>query len=228
MSTERAVIRILIAGNHCLFREGLRSLLETQPGFAVVGEAADRAETLRLVEELQPDILLLDLGTKKVEGNDVLRSLRPSAKKLNAVVMASGMDNKQIAEAFALGARGVILREVGVASLFQCVNAVAAGQYWLIRKPSANRPKLDEGLDDLKKGTHPNDFALTKRELEIVAAVVSGKTNREIAQQFSISPQTVKHHLTSIFDKLGVYNRLELSLFVIHHRSLIRPTSTDS
>lgn len=228
MNAGRAEIRILIADNHSLFREGLRSLLEMQPGFRVVGESGDGKEVLPLVGQLQPDILLLDLRMRNAGGIDILRSLPPSAGKPRVIVLAADIDKKQVSEAFRVGARGVILKEAGVASFFQCINAVAAGQYWVIREASANLPKLEEARDDLEKKERPDNFALTKRELEVVAAVVSGKSNREIAEQFSISVQTVKHHLTSIFDKLGVYNRLELSLFVIHHRSLMKQGSNGS
>ena len=228
MNAGRAEIRILIADNHSLFREGLRSLLEMQSGFRVVGESGDGKEVLPLVEQLQPDILLLDLRMRNAGGIDILRSLPSSAGKPRAIVLAADIDKKQVSEAFRVGARGVILKEAGIASFFQCINAVAAGQYWVIREASANLPKLEEARDDLEKKERPDNFALTKRELEVVAAVVSGKSNREIAEQFSISVQTVKHHLTSIFDKLGVYNRLELSLFVIHHRSLMKQGSNGS
>lgn len=216
-------IQIVIADCHCLFREGLRDLLETQPGFHVLGEAGDVPELLRLLRQLEPDVLLLDLRMRDASGVDVLQALSLAGKRPRTIAMAVDIDKRQASDVFKLGARGVILKESRAASLFECINAVAAGLYWVIREPATECPVLEQGRDDFKKQLRPANFSLTNRELEIVAAVVSGKSNNEIAGQFSISVQTVKHHLTSIFDKVGVYNRLELSLFVVHHRSLLQP-----
>jgi len=220
MDTDAGDIHILIADGHGLFREGLQHLLEKQPRFRVVGNSGDSLQVLGLVEQLQPDILLLDPRLRYAGGIDVLTSIR-RADKPRTIILAADVDRGQASEAFRLGARGVIPRQSGIAALFQCIDAVASGKYWVIREVSADRPKIDEGPNK----TGQNKYNLTKRESEIVAAAVSGKSNREIAQQFSISVQTVKHHLTSIFDKVGVYNRLELSLFVIHHGWHTRQTS---
>ena len=211
-------IRVLIADDHRLFREGLRNLLDAQPDFRVVGEASDGREVLRLVERLKPDVLLLNPRMPNISGMEILRSLPPSAERSRTIFLTADSDMNEVSEAFRFGARGIIPEESDLTSLFQCIRAVAAGQYWVIREALATFPKPDEGRPDLKRKGW--DFSLTGRELEVVAAVILGKTNREIAEQFSISEQTVKHHISNIFEKCGVYNRLELSLFAIRNQLL--------
>ena len=127
------------------------------------------------------------------------------------------MEGDEITQAFELGARGVVLKDSATAVLLQCIHAVMAGQYWLGQQGVAD---LDETLKQhrsAEKKSSPQKYGLTPREIEVMKTVISGCSNKEIATQLSISEQTVKHHITSIFDKLGVYNRLELALFAFHH-----------
>ena len=218
MSTSRRDIRILIADDHNLFREGLRCLLEGEEGYRVVGEAGDGRETLRLLEREKPDVLLLDLEMPNLNGFDVLNSLRSSAEKPRVIVLAADIAKDQAVEVFKLGAQGLILKESAASMLYQCINAVVGGKYWVFREAMTNLSKFELGADHIDKTrARSKTFGLTSREMEVLATVVAGKSNREIAEQLSISEQTVKHHVTNIFDKAGVYNRLELALFAIHH-----------
>lgn len=218
MNRGKHEVRILIADDHSLFREGLCKLLEEQPGFRVVGEASDGREALQLVKQRKADLLLLDLQMPSLPGMEVLRQLEAADKGLRTIVLAATIDKDQVAEAFRLGACGIVLKESATSLLLECMRAVLDGKFWVVREAVSDlSPLLNEGdyCGELKG--RPKHFGLTGREMEVLAAVVAGKTNREIAGQFSISEQTVKHHVTNIFDKVGVYNRLELALFAIHH-----------
>jgi len=210
--------RIVIVENHRLFIEGLRHLLEEQPGYHVVGEAMNGREALKLADQVKPDILLMDLEIPNLPAMEVLRSLHGQKKSPLVVILADAIDREQVSEAYRLGAKGVVLKESATALLYRCIDSVMAGKYWVLHEAMSDllefKDKPKHFGERIQRSLH---FNLTKREMEIIASVVIGKSNRHIANKFDISEQTVKHHMTSIFDKLGVYNRLELALFAIHH-----------
>jgi two-component system, NarL family, nitrate/nitrite response regulator NarL len=210
-----APIRILIADDHPIFRDGLRRLLESEPNLCVVGEAADGAEAVALVAELKPDILLLDLAMPRVPGMDALRELAAAAHPVRTILLTASVERPQILEALQLGARGVVLKESATQVLFKSIAAVMDGSYWVGRE---SVPDLKELVLDSATPEHGQRYGLTRREMQMVAAIVEGSSNREIAQKFGVREDTVKHHLTSIFSKLGVSTRLELALFAIEQR----------
>ncbi len=219
MDKKDETIRILIADDHAIFRDGLRKLLEAEAGFHVVGEAADGGEALRLAGQLKPDILLLDLAMPRVPGLAALRDLGKAAPHTRTIVLAAVIEPRQTLEALQMGARGVVLKESATSLLLKSIRAVRAGQFWV---GNAAVSDLVMTLRDLRsvpdEDARKKKFGLTPRELEIVSAIVAGYTNKDISEKFRISEQTVKHHLTNIFDKLGVSNRLELALFAVNHR----------
>jgi two-component system, NarL family, nitrate/nitrite response regulator NarL len=211
-----APIRILIADDHGIFRDGLRRLLEAEPDLCVVGEAADGAEAVALVTQHRPDILLLDLAMPRVPGMDALRELSTSQQPVRTILLAASVERPQILEALRLGARGVVLKESATQVLLKSIAAVVAGSYWVGRE---SVPDLKELVLHSAALEQPGRrYGLTRREMQMVAAIVEGSSNREIAQKFSVREDTVKHHLTSIFSKLEVSTRLELALFAIEHR----------
>lgn len=212
--------RILIADDHPLFRDGLRRLLQAEPGFDVVGEASDGDELLALIRKAKPDILLLDLSMPRRDGMAVLRELAAAKIPVRTLLLTAAIDQAQIVQALRLGAYGVILKESTTQRLFDSIRCVMAGQYWVGRESVSDlvRALRSAGGSADGSGLRGRDFGLTPRELEIVTLVVAGYSNPDIAQRCSISEQTVKHHVSNIFDKLGVSNRLELALFAVNHR----------
>jgi DNA-binding NarL/FixJ family response regulator len=217
MPKSESVIRILIADDHTIFRDGISALLSGQPEFKVAGEAGDGDEALRLVQRLKPDILLLDLLMPKKSGMEVLKRLAASGNRVRTIVLSAAAEGDEISRMFELGARGLILKDSPAAMLFKSIRAVMKGQYWIGRKGAASLAQTLKDSGDSSNGDMPKNYRLTPREMEVIGAVVSGCGNKEIAGKFGISEQTVKHHVTNIFDKLGVYNRLELTLFAFHH-----------
>jgi two-component system, NarL family, nitrate/nitrite response regulator NarL len=214
-------LRLLIADDHPTFREGLRLLLETEVDFKVVGEASDGAVAVKLARQFKPDVLLLDLAMPKHQGLEALRelSLPVSATPVCVILLTASAEKSQIVEALQLGARGVVLKDSSTQFLFKAIKTVMAGEYWVGRERVSN---LVQYLRKLTQSTHDEaqtKFRLTPRELEIVSAVVAGCSNKEIAEAFKISEDTVKHHLSNIFDELGVATRLELALRVAEWRT---------
>jgi DNA-binding NarL/FixJ family response regulator len=210
-------MKIVIADDHTIFREGLRRLLETEHTFRVVGEAGDGGEAVKLVEQLKPDILLLDMAMPSVPGLQVLGELSARGMRVRSIVLTAAIEPGAVVEALQRGARGVLLKEASTALLFKCIRCVAGGQYWVGREEVGNlveymRRQSSAVPDEGER------FGLTPRETEIVSALVAGLSNREMARQCAISEQTVKHHLTRIYAKLGVSNRLELALHAIQRR----------
>src|SRR3979490_827298 len=212
-------VRIVIADDHPIFRDGLRRLLEAEPDLKVLGEASDGPEGVKLARQLKPDILLLDLAMPKHPGLEALRDLSSGANSspVRVILLTAAAEKGQIVEALQLGARGVVLKDSATQLLLKAIHAVMAGEYWVGRDSVSN---LGQDLRNLMQSTNEESkqkkFGLTPRELEIVSAVVAGYANREIAEYFKISEDTVKHHLSNIFDKLGVSTRLELALFAVN------------
>ncbi len=213
-------IRIVIADDHAIFRQGLRRLLDSEPAFQVVGEAEDGDEAVDLARKLKPDVLLLDLAMPRMHGIEALREMASSATPVRTILLTAQVETPQIVEALQLGARGVVLKHAASELLMRSIRTVMEGQYWVGRDTVSDLIELVRGYSARQQPPRKT-FNLTPRELEIVGAIVEGYTNKDMADKFKVSEQTIKHHLTNIFDKLGVSNRLELALFAINHR-LIR------
>jgi len=219
MDRQDRAIRIVIADDHPIFRDGLRRLLETEQGMKVVGEACDGREAVKLATEIKPDILLLDLAMPKHTGLDDIRdmSTNSGAGAVRIILLTAAAEKRQIVEALQLGARGVVLKDSATQLLLKAIHAVMSGEYWVGRESVSNLVVyLRNLMQSSSEETKQKKFGLTPRELEIVAAVVAGYANKEIAEYFKISEDTVKHHLSNIFDKLGVSTRLELALFAVN------------
>ena len=206
-------IRILIADDHPVFRHGLISLFRNEPEFNIVGQATNGRQALNLLDELHPDVLFLDLVMPELTGLDTLKELADSPTPVRTILLTASIAKEQIAQALQLGARGIVLKDAPTPVLFESVRTVVQDRFWVGEK------MVPDLMQALRSYVAPPDaesnkkFGLTNRELDVVNAIVSGFTNREIGQKYSISEQTVKHHLRNIFDKTGVGNRLELATF---------------
>lgn len=220
-------VSIVIVDDHPIFRDGLRRLLEAEPGFVVAGEASTPLEAVEAVAQFHPDLLLLDLTMPGGGGLQTLRQLRaePRAAGVTRVILLTAAieRDEQLAVA-ALGVRGIIMKESATGLLFECMRTVIAGEYWLGTERVRDLATAVQRRGGPRRPLPAGD--LTPRELDIVAALVDGATNREIAAQFGISPQTVKNNLSIVFDKLGVSTRLELALHVLQHNLLETRRST--
>ena len=202
-------VRIAIADDHEIFRDGLRRLLESERGFEVIAEAADGVDAVRLTRETKPDVLLLDVAMPRMGGMETLAV--PEIQHTRVILLTAALDPAELLRAVQLGARGVVLKESATRQLIEGIHRVMEGRFLI----------GSEVADDLAQavrhvGTEKaKPYGLTPRELEIVDAIAAGDSNRDIAARLNISLQTVKHHLTSVFDKTGTSTRLELALFAI-------------
>lgn len=211
-------LRIVIAGEHSIFRHGLRRLLEARSGYVIVGEAADGAAAPELVRRCAPDVLLLGFANRADSATPTLRELAAIDPPPRTIILTDRVDAPDVLAALQLGVRGVVLKDSAPEVLFDCIQSVVENHFWLgherVTGPVPGLRKLEAARRQTKA------FGLTRREIEIIRAVVAGYTNREIAERSRISENTVKSHLTHIFNKSGASSRVELALFAAHHRLL--------
>ena len=224
MATAQQPIRIVIADDHHLVREGLRRLLEQQTTFRVVGEAANGLEALEQVKALKPDVLLLDLAMPRMNGLEVLRELGDAVELVRTILLTASIEPEETLQALRFGARGVVLKESAADVLFKCIRALMDGEYWVGHERMGDVLRTLRELELAPSRDASPASNLTPRELQVIGAIVDGGTNRDIGKSFGLSEQTVKNHLSHIFDKLGVSNRLELALYAVHHRLLAAAT----
>lgn len=215
-TSKTGTIRILTADDHPVFRFGLRTLLESEPDMRVVAEASDGVRVVSLVRRLRPDILLLDLAMPQRPGLEVLRSLASASCPVRTIILSVAIEKGQIIEAIELGAHGIVLKDTATQLVIKSIRTVMAGQFWVGHENVTDLVQYVRNLASSGKEQR-KDFGLTTREREIVSAIVAGSTNRDIAQKLFLSEDTVKHHLSNIFDKAGVSTRLELALWSLHH-----------
>jgi two-component system nitrate/nitrite response regulator NarL len=227
MDNRKPSARILIADDHPIFRDGLKRLLESEGDCKVIGEACDGDEAVKMVRQLKPEIMLLDLAMPRRSGLEALREMSTDASPVRVILLTAAAEKEQIVEALQLGARGVVLKDSATQILLKSIRAVMNGEYWVGRESVSNLVQYLRGLiGSSNNAARQRRYGLTPRELEIVSAVVAGYANKEIAEHFKISEDTVKHHLSNIFDKVGVSTRLELALFAVNQALPFRPLVT--
>jgi DNA-binding NarL/FixJ family response regulator len=211
-----AKIRVLVADDHPMLREGLVAVLGTQPDFDVIGEAADGAEVARLAEKLRPDVILLDLEMPEVDGVAALERLRDAGSGARAIVFTAYDTDERILRSLRAGARGYLLKGASRAEIFDAIRTVHSGGSLL--EPAVTT-RLLEHIE--QEDQHPND--LTPRELEVLTLLARGLKNAEIAGELFISERTVKFHVSSILAKLGAENRTEAARIAVR-RGLVEST----
>jgi DNA-binding NarL/FixJ family response regulator len=214
MSLPSLPISVIIADDHKLFREGLKTLLQNEPEIHVVGEARNGEEAVALAHNLEPDILLMDIEMPLLDGIEATR-LIAQKQPLTKVLMLSNFDaDERVYEAMLAGARGYIIKRIGTASLIGILKAVQNNEF-LVTPFIASRV-LRENLPTAGE-TKGEDFSLTEREVKILELLVKGYSNKEISNTIYISVDTVKVHLKHIFEKLGVDCRTKAAVKAIKH-----------
>jgi DNA-binding NarL/FixJ family response regulator len=218
-------IRIVIADDHPIVRDGLRKLLMLEDDIQVVAEASDGREVLRAVQETDPDVLILDLRMPEMDGLSALQALQHLEKKTRVIVLTASEDKNEFVQAMKLGCSGIVLKQTAPDLIVKSIRKVYAGEIWLDTHTTAAVMRQFATPGDMlgaAGGTGGGNAKnrerspLSQREREIVSLVAQGYKNREMAEKMFISEQTVKNHLHNIFDKLGVSDRLELALYAIH------------
>jgi DNA-binding NarL/FixJ family response regulator len=208
-------IRILIADDHPIFRDGLRKLLSLEEDFQVIGEAEDGKQAVDLVAKLQPDILLLDLKMPNMSGIGALEALGDKYKSTRVIVLTASEDEAAVVQAMRMGTAGIVLKQTATELLIKSIRKVFDGEIWLDSRMTSAVMKEFAAPAPVRE---PVKNMLSAREREVVQLVCQGFRNKEIAEKMFISEQTVKNHLHNIFDKLGVSDRLELALYAIHKK----------
>jgi DNA-binding NarL/FixJ family response regulator len=230
-------MRVVLADDECLFRASLRQLLaapaptiaevygvDVGAGFEVVGEAGSGEDTVRVVLSAQPDMLLLDLSMPRMSGLEALRELTAAGSSTRTLVLAGSIERPHLLAAVHLGVRGLVLKNVTTELLFEAMMCVCAGQYWLEQTLVTDLLETVRPLIQASSAAGGQfSYGLTPRERQIVAMVVAGAANKEIARACSVSEQTVKHHLTRIFDKVGATSRVELAMLALR-QGLVDPS----
>jgi DNA-binding NarL/FixJ family response regulator len=216
---RRKKIRLVIADDHPIVRDGLKKLLALEDDLEVVGEAGDGREVLERVQELEPDVLLLDLRMPNLDGLSALQALQQSNRNTKVIVLTASEDKNEFVQAMKLGCSGIVLKQTAPDLIVKSIRKVNAGEIWLdSHTTAAVMRQFSSPLDIAAAGQSKSRerSPLSQREREIVALVAQGYKNKEMAEKMFISEQTVKNHLHNIFDKLGVSDRLELALYAIH------------
>ena len=215
-------IRVLLIDDHVMVRAGIRMLLESQETLAVVGEASTCSEALALAVHTQPDIILLDLdlgGTSVVE---MIPALQNAAIYARIIILTGLRDPEVHQQAVQLGAVGLIIKEQGSGVLLQAIDRVHAGEVWIERVMMANILRRRACPEATSDPAAARNATLSRREREVINLLGEGLRNKDIAERLSISETTVRHHLSAVYSKLGVSDRLELVLYAYRH-GLIQP-----
>lgn len=199
------MIKILIADDHLIIRQGLRLILETETDFELVGEASDGTEALSLCKKLKPDVVLMDLRMPNMDGLTAIEKLRAEQPDIAVVILTTFNEDELMFRGLQAGARGYLLKDTDRATLFDTIRAAARGETLL--KPEIMTRVLSLKNPQAHESKSSEHFNLTERELEVLEAVARGERSKEIAIQLSISERTVKAHLASIYNKLGVDSR---------------------
>ena len=215
MSTHHVSIRIVLAEDHVLMREGLRAILSSQASFHIVGEASDGLEAVQLVEKLRPDVLLLELRIPRLHGVEVLHQLREQ-HVTRIIVVSSYSEEPSLLEALQNGAAGFVLKDCPASELIEAIRRVAAGGEYFAR--TVQQKAMSARLKELVPGAQFGK--ISTRELAVLQLAAEGKSNAEVAKQLFISRRTVEAHRSNLMRKLQLGSQTELVLYAIRNRIL--------
>ncbi len=219
-------MRILIADDHALFRDALKSLLGARD-FEVVGEASNGREAIELAWKLKPDLVLMDLTMPEIDGLEATKRLAAELPELKVVVLTASDDDASLFEAIKSGARGYLVKDLESSTFFGLLEGVAKGEPALT--PALARKVLEEFARPRRRAAESYDpDALTERETDVLELMVKGVTsNRTLAEQLGVSENTVKFHVRNILDKLHLHNRAQVVAYALRHRLVETPKDVD-
>ncbi|MDQ2950445.1 MAG: response regulator transcription factor [Acidobacteriota bacterium] len=207
-------IRILLADDHTIMRNGLRLLLERQPGFQVIGEAADGRETVEMTETLRPDVVVLDIAMPNLNGIEAARQIASKLPGIAVVILSMHSDESYVLRALKAGARAYLLKDSAESDLIGAIKAVTEGKAFF--SPAISKMLVDDYVRRLQqRGVDDSYELLTTREREILQLVAEGKSNKDVANLLSLSVYTVETHRGNIMQKLNLHSVPELILYAV-------------
>jgi len=210
--------RVVIVDDHTLFRDGLRTILGMEDDFEVIADVESAEDIVELMWETKPDVLLLDIRMPQGSGLDAIPAICRISPNTTVIVLTACDEMEEHVRAFKLGARGVVLKDSARNTLVQAIRSVCRGETWMDpRMRGVLVAELARSGSESEGLTIDRDDGLTDRELEIVRLVAAGKKNKEVAEQLAISERTVRTNLTSVFQKLGVRDRIGLVMYALRH-----------
>ena len=206
-------IQVMMSDDHQMVREGIKALLEIDGDIKIVAQANDGVECLRILEEVNPDVLLLDINMPRMNGIEVLEELKETRKSLKVLILTVHSEVEYLVKAVDIGANGYILKDTGSAELKQAIESIINNDTYIQPSliPALNSRLINRDVDKEKLES------LTKREVEILSQVASGMFNKEIAANLNISERTVKNHISNIFKKIDVADRTQAAVFAIRN-----------
>ena len=214
-------MRVLLADDHGIVRRGLRSLLESQSGIDVVGEAADGFEALRLCTELNPDILILDVAMPKMNGIDVAARLQKLERPPSVIVLSMHTDESYIIRALAAGARGYLLKDATDEDLLPAIRSVVAGKPFF--SPAVTAVLMEDYMRQLQaRGLSDSYHLLTDRERQVLQLLAEGRSNKEVATLLDVGVSTVETHRANLMQKLSLHNTAEIVLYAVRKGIIVQ------
>jgi two-component system, NarL family, response regulator NreC len=213
-------LRVLLADDHAIVRRGLRSLIESQPGFTVVGEAADGLEALRLCDEWHPDAIILDVAMPRLNGIEVAERVQKLQPAPSVIILSMHADESYIIRALAAGARAYLLKEATDEDLVPALRAVAAGKPFF--SPSVTAVLIEDYVRQLQaRGLTDSYHLLTDREREVLQLLAEGRSNKEVAVLLDVGVSTVETHRANLMQKLNLHNTAEIVLYAVRKRIIV-------
>ena len=219
MTEKETAVRVLVVDDQRLIREGIASLLEIQSGIAVVGTAANGQEAVAQAQDLTPDVILMDVRMPVLDGVQATKAIRQQLPSCQILMLTTFDDEEYVVKALQAGARGYLLKDIPVEDLAQAVRLTHAGIYQLDPSVAGSLVRLlGERKVEVETAVSPPNHDLTSRELEVLRLLATGATNREIADQLVVSEGTVKNHVSSILNRLGLRDRVQAALYAHKHQ----------
>jgi len=211
---EKKTIRILLADDHNIMRRGLRLLLERQPGFEVVGEAADGRQAAEQAEETKPDVVVLDIAMPNMSGIEAAQRIRALLPQAAIVILSMHSDEGYVLRALKAGAKGYLLKDSAESDLIEAIKAVSEGKAFF--SPEISKILVEDYVRDMKKrGAEDSYELLTSREREILHLLAEGKSNKDVATLLNLSLYTVETHRRNLQDKLNLHSLAEVILYAV-------------